>query len=135
MTIQEARQGCSLNAKPSRRFAHRQTGLLAAEGRSLEFKTREVESGEVSDELFNHSMSFAVTFVCSCDDQPFLELEKCVSDGANLYVKCFDGRQKVVELGYGIFYVIQDNTFPKAIALCDDNPERVVITLRNADSF
>lgn len=76
------------------------------------------------------SMGFAAVLVCSCET-PLLEQEKCVSDGVNIYVQCFGGRQKVFGLRYRTFYVMQNGVVPKAAAFCGDHPEQVTIFLRN----
>lgn len=82
---------------------------------------------------FGLGIAFVMLNSCGHMEQPLLEHEKCKEDGANLYVKCLDGREKVVPLGFGNFNLVKNGAVPDAAAFCNEPAERVNVMVRNAN--
>lgn len=62
----------------------------------------------------------------------FLQTEKCRNDGANIYIRCADGSQKVIALGFGEFSIVKDKKIPAAKEFCNDDLGELSINIRNA---
>jgi len=81
------------------------------------------------------SMGLSILVLTSCEGTkvvPVQEQEKCQVDGANLYVKCSDGRERVIKLGYGKFFIMNGGNVSEANDFCGEAPANLGLNIRNA---
>jgi hypothetical protein len=62
-----------------------------------------------------------LSFSCANHQANFSQAEKCKVDGANIYVKCTDGRQQVFALGFGTFHVLKNGQMALAKEFCEQS--------------
>lgn len=82
---------------------------------------------------------FFISLIVSCSDIPtqsnrilFPLAEKCIGDGASIYLKCDDGTEKVIGLGYGKFYLMNDRKISEALKFCAGDPVEIDVNVKNA---
>lgn len=81
-----------------------------------------------------------VVLSLSCDESPqihqaepiLLQAEKCSSDGATIYVRCEDGKQKVFELGFGNFSLVENGKLTENFRFCPEDPAEFSINFKNS---
>lgn len=80
-----------------------------------------------------------ISVVFSCSDIPsqtnrniLSQVERCINDGASIYLQCKDGREKIIGLGYGTFMLMEEGETSEALKFCAEQPVELSINVKNA---
>jgi hypothetical protein len=77
--------------------------------------------------------SCADNLLYSPQQRPLLsQVQRCLSDGANIYIQCDDERESIIELGFGEFALIEDGKIEIGRRFCGKDPKEVSINILNA---
>lgn len=78
---------------------------------------------------------FFVLFSACGGESDITPIIKCPADGTNLYLKCYDGRETSINIGYGKdLRILKDGklTINEALNFCKEKPYELNIYVKNA---